>query len=170
MAEAAATHATAAAAQAHASSLRAAQEMQHLTEGLLQAATRRNTQLQITTAAESLTHRAVADIGVAQEEIANPPPPQAPIVVEVAWHSTLNPLVGTADSVPSVLPMEHAIATGEHTVDTASPTSPAVPTPTTPPGGILALLPSLPSLPFPWPAPACMPSHVRAAQIRARRQ
>ena len=69
--EAAASHATAAAVQARASSLRVAQEMQHLTQGLFQAATHRNTQLQITTAAESLTHRAVIDIGVAQDEIAN---------------------------------------------------------------------------------------------------
>ena len=84
LAEAAASHATATAVQAHASSFRAAHEMQHLTRGLFQAATHRNMQLQITTVAEDLTHRAVVDIGVAQEEIANPPPPQAQPVGEGA--------------------------------------------------------------------------------------
>jgi len=185
LAEAAAAHATVAAAQAQASSLRAAQELDHLTRGLFQAATHRSTQLQMTTAAEDLTHRAVIQIGAAQEEIANPPPPPADIG-DNAWHSTLRParIPGTvvadnpADAIedaPSTAALEHATEEPEeHALSSAhADTAAILPLmPAAAPGGILAMFPAMPSLSvvFPWPATGCTPSATRMAQIQARRR
>ena len=164
----ASAHATSMASQAHISSLRAADELQHVSQGLYHAAEHREAQLQITTAAEALTHRVVLEIEVAQEGIVNPAPPQTD-GVDTAWHSTLSPTQITSAGVATTADDHDA---GDLAADalTGTATTPQH-TPAAAPGGILSLSPAMPSISavFPWPAAGCTPSQIRAQQMRARR-